>query len=249
MVAFENLYFTDKKLRRTINQLEKMAPASRQSLRRMVFVIAIEQFWSIGTTLCDIYTSNKHIFSNDVNESLVACLVILEGIAADLWPLLRKLASQQRLALFQRNVANLKEPLLSLDHPLLYMSFVHYQVTPFKDDHIDGYGILLANELILVSKTNDTEREFTMQFRINWQGMQVQRAKYRNAFVGYGISIQSPYVSGIRIYIGDKKPVVQHGPFVMTNEEGITNTMLDYQANSNGFERARKWRSGISGRH
>ncbi|KAI8057102.1 RmlC-like cupin domain-containing protein [Syncephalis plumigaleata] len=45
------------------------------------------------------------------------------------------------------------------------------------------------------------------------------------------------------------EPVVQHGPFVMTDEEGITNTMLDYQTNSNGFERARKWRSEISGRH
>ncbi|RKP25223.1 RmlC-like cupin domain-containing protein [Syncephalis pseudoplumigaleata] len=45
------------------------------------------------------------------------------------------------------------------------------------------------------------------------------------------------------------EPVAQYGPFVMSDEEGIATTMLDYQTNSNGFERARKWRSGIADRH
>jgi hypothetical protein len=35
----------------------------------------------------------------------------------------------------------------------------------------------------------------------------------------------------------------------MTDEKGISNTMFDYQTSSNGFERARKWRSEIGGRH
>ncbi|KAF0042989.1 hypothetical protein F2P81_004326 [Scophthalmus maximus] len=42
-----------------------------------------------------------------------------------------------------------------------------------------------------------------------------------------------------------KEPVVQHGPFVMTTEEEITQAVKDYQSGSNGFERARNWRSKI----
>lgn len=41
------------------------------------------------------------------------------------------------------------------------------------------------------------------------------------------------------------QPVVQHGPFVMTSEEGIYQAMLDFSSNSNGFERAKGWRSEI----
>ncbi|XP_062302280.1 pirin [Osmerus eperlanus] len=42
-----------------------------------------------------------------------------------------------------------------------------------------------------------------------------------------------------------KEPVVQQGPFVMTSEEEIRQAIRDYQANTNGFERARGWRSKI----
>ncbi|RVE74342.1 hypothetical protein OJAV_G00021050 [Oryzias javanicus] len=42
-----------------------------------------------------------------------------------------------------------------------------------------------------------------------------------------------------------KEPVVQHGPFVMTSEEEITQAMTDYRTGTNGFERALNWRSKI----
>uniref|UniRef100_A0A671WS59 Pirin n=2 Tax=Sparus aurata TaxID=8175 RepID=A0A671WS59_SPAAU len=42
-----------------------------------------------------------------------------------------------------------------------------------------------------------------------------------------------------------KEPVVQHGPFVMTTEEEIRQTISDYQTCRNGFERAGNWRSKI----
>ncbi|XP_067441618.1 pirin isoform X2 [Thunnus thynnus] len=42
-----------------------------------------------------------------------------------------------------------------------------------------------------------------------------------------------------------KEPVVQHGPFVMTTEEEIRQTIKDYQMGRNGFERAINWRSKI----
>ncbi|KAK1890719.1 Pirin [Dissostichus eleginoides] len=42
-----------------------------------------------------------------------------------------------------------------------------------------------------------------------------------------------------------KEPVVQHGPFVMTTEEEITQAIKDYQTGRNGFERAVNWRSKI----
>ncbi|XP_038139119.1 pirin [Cyprinodon tularosa] len=41
------------------------------------------------------------------------------------------------------------------------------------------------------------------------------------------------------------EPVVQQGPFVMTTEEEIKQTILDYQNGRNGFERAKNWRSKI----
>jgi redox-sensitive bicupin YhaK (pirin superfamily) len=39
------------------------------------------------------------------------------------------------------------------------------------------------------------------------------------------------------------EPVVQHGPFVMNSQEEIYQTMLDFQGNANGFERAKGWES------
>jgi hypothetical protein len=40
--------------------------------------------------------------------------------------------------------------------------------------------------------------------------------------------------------------VVNYGPFVMNSEEEIFQTMLDYDKTTNGFERAKKWRSSIA---
>ncbi|KAH7107278.1 RmlC-like cupin domain-containing protein [Auriculariales sp. MPI-PUGE-AT-0066] len=39
--------------------------------------------------------------------------------------------------------------------------------------------------------------------------------------------------------------VFQHGPFVMTDREGIMQTIKDYQLGQNGFENAHTWRSKI----
>ncbi|XP_053722372.1 pirin isoform X1 [Synchiropus splendidus] len=42
-----------------------------------------------------------------------------------------------------------------------------------------------------------------------------------------------------------KEPVVQQGPFVMNTEEEIAQAIRDYRSCSNGFERAKNWRSNI----
>lgn len=42
------------------------------------------------------------------------------------------------------------------------------------------------------------------------------------------------------------EPVVQYGPFVMNSEEEITQTIKDFQTKTNGFERAKAWRSNIA---
>jgi redox-sensitive bicupin YhaK (pirin superfamily) len=39
--------------------------------------------------------------------------------------------------------------------------------------------------------------------------------------------------------------IVQYGPFVQTTKEGVYQAMMDFQTNSNGFERALNWRSEI----
>uniref|UniRef100_A0A3B4DWP3 Pirin n=1 Tax=Pygocentrus nattereri TaxID=42514 RepID=A0A3B4DWP3_PYGNA len=41
------------------------------------------------------------------------------------------------------------------------------------------------------------------------------------------------------------EPVVQHGPFVMTTEEEIAQTIRDFRTGTNGFERAKHWQSKI----
>jgi len=42
------------------------------------------------------------------------------------------------------------------------------------------------------------------------------------------------------------QPVVQYGPFVMTSQEEIQRTLLDYQMGRNGFERSHTWKSQIA---
>ena len=37
--------------------------------------------------------------------------------------------------------------------------------------------------------------------------------------------------------------IVQHGPFVMNTEAEIRQAIRDFQTDSNGFERAKSWRS------
>uniref|UniRef100_A0A8C1H628 Pirin n=1 Tax=Cyprinus carpio carpio TaxID=630221 RepID=A0A8C1H628_CYPCA len=41
------------------------------------------------------------------------------------------------------------------------------------------------------------------------------------------------------------EPVVQHGPFVMNTQEEIDQAISDYRSATNGFERAKVWRSKI----
>ena len=66
---------------------------------------------------------------------------------------------------------------------------------------------------------------------------------------GDGISVENNGTEESRFVIISGEPleqrVVQHGPFVMTSEEGIYEAMRDFSSNSNGFERAKGWRSEI----
>jgi quercetin 2,3-dioxygenase len=39
--------------------------------------------------------------------------------------------------------------------------------------------------------------------------------------------------------------VVQYGPFVLTSQEQVYQAMMDFQSNTNGFERAANWKSEI----
>lgn len=39
--------------------------------------------------------------------------------------------------------------------------------------------------------------------------------------------------------------VVQFGPFVLNSQNEVYQAMMDYQTQSNGFERAKGWRSEI----
>ena len=39
------------------------------------------------------------------------------------------------------------------------------------------------------------------------------------------------------------EPIVQHGPFVMNTEAEIRQAIRDYQTSTNGFERAKSWKS------
>ncbi|KAL8964853.1 MAG: hypothetical protein Q9183_004176 [Haloplaca sp. 2 TL-2023] len=52
-----------------------------------------------------------------------------------------------------------------------------------------------------------------------------------------------------RFYLVAGRPldqkVVQYGPFVLNSQEGVYQAMMDFQTNSNGFERAKGWRSEI----
>uniref|UniRef100_A0A3Q2FQ83 Pirin n=1 Tax=Cyprinodon variegatus TaxID=28743 RepID=A0A3Q2FQ83_CYPVA len=64
--------------------------------------------------------------------------------------------------------------------------------------------------------------------------------KPRNALDGSEIS-HFVLIAGEPI----NEPVVQQGPFVMTTEEEIKQTILDFQNGRNGFERAKNWRSKI----
>ena len=41
------------------------------------------------------------------------------------------------------------------------------------------------------------------------------------------------------------QPIVQYGPFVLNDANGIRKAMMDYQTHSNGFERAENWQSEI----
>lgn len=71
---------------------------------------------------------------------------------------------------------------------------------------------------------------------------------------GDGVEISNPDSSWevARFFvIGGKilnQPIVQHGPFVATSREKIIKAFTDYQANTNGFEKAKGWHSEIGQR-
>lgn len=57
--------------------------------------------------------------------------------------------------------------------------------------------------------------------------------------------------SGILVIIAGQpldQTVIQYGPFVLNTNEQVYEALLDYQSNSNGFERAKGWKSEIGRR-
>lgn len=57
--------------------------------------------------------------------------------------------------------------------------------------------------------------------------------------------------SGISVIIAGQpldQTVIQYGPFVLNTNEQVYEALLDYQSNSNGFERAKGWKSEIGRR-
>uniref|UniRef100_A0AAV1VC05 Pirin n=1 Tax=Peronospora matthiolae TaxID=2874970 RepID=A0AAV1VC05_9STRA len=66
---------------------------------------------------------------------------------------------------------------------------------------------------------------------------------------GDGVHIITDDTAGLEFIVISgqplNEPVVQHGPFVMTSEAEIHQTIHDYQTGSNGFENAPHWTSTI----
>lgn len=67
---------------------------------------------------------------------------------------------------------------------------------------------------------------------------------------GYGLEVWNKSSKSLRfILVGGEplgEPVVQFGPFVMNSQEEIDRTMEDYENCTNGFEKARHWKSESS---
>ncbi|KAF1789955.1 RmlC-like jelly roll fold [Phytophthora cactorum] len=69
---------------------------------------------------------------------------------------------------------------------------------------------------------------------------------------GDGVHVTTEDTDGLEFIVISgqplNEPVVQYGPFVMTSEDEIQQTIRDYQSGSNGFENAPKWTSEIGNR-
>ncbi|TMW65580.1 hypothetical protein Poli38472_008222 [Pythium oligandrum] len=69
---------------------------------------------------------------------------------------------------------------------------------------------------------------------------------------GEGVQVTTSHDDGVEFIVISgqplNEPVVQYGPFVMTTDEEIQQTVLDYKIGKNGFEKARHWHSEISRR-
>ncbi|GLD92212.1 hypothetical protein PINS_up000745 [Pythium insidiosum] len=67
---------------------------------------------------------------------------------------------------------------------------------------------------------------------------------------GDGIEISAHGDDGVEFIVVSgqplHEPIVQHGPFVMTTEHEIRETITDFRRARNGFENAREWTSEIS---
>ncbi|OLL22315.1 Pirin [Neolecta irregularis DAH-3] len=71
---------------------------------------------------------------------------------------------------------------------------------------------------------------------------------------GEGVTISNESKETVRMVLiagerlDQRQRTYQHGPFVMDDQAGVMRTIHDYQTGTNGFERARDWRSEIGSR-
>ncbi|KAJ0409044.1 hypothetical protein ATCC90586_000631 [Pythium insidiosum] len=69
---------------------------------------------------------------------------------------------------------------------------------------------------------------------------------------GDGIEIAAQGDEGVEFIVVSgqplNEPIVQYGPFVMTSEDEIHQTIFDFQSGKNGFEKAPSWESQLSRR-
>lgn len=99
-----------------------------------------------------------------------------------------------------------------------------------------GFAYIIKGKVIVNPDTNRTEHEafHTLVLSNGEDGVAVESAEAGTEFV---------LIAGEPL----DQTVMQYGPFVMTDREGIQQTLRDYQFGRNGFEKAHTWKSEIGG--
>ncbi|KAI8057242.1 hypothetical protein BDF22DRAFT_670351 [Syncephalis plumigaleata] len=194
---FENLVYSDNKVKDAIRILESKAPSNHRNLRVLLFSMHINWFWKFAEDLHQIYLlcmERANLMPPDQSS---------HKIAKQLWPFMERIADTQHAALLQQRIDGLTEPLVGSQQRLLHMALVDVRNTTLAAMWKPLLMVILVDRIFFLRrKTLDTR--FKIKYCIYFNQTSARFVQFNRA-KSYGLIFQSPRYHELTVRIGSKK--------------------------------------------
>ncbi|KAI9591381.1 hypothetical protein BDF19DRAFT_417212 [Syncephalis fuscata] len=200
---FENLVYSDKKVKKAITILEAKAPDDHQDIRSLLFSIHVSWFWRLSEDLHSLYTISRQLAQKRTAKLIGSCLDRLEKIIVQLWPSMERIADIQHAAMLQQRIDGLTEPLVGPQQRLIHMSIVDMRNKSLSATWKSLLAVILSDRIFLIRRKK-LNAPFKVKYCIKFNELNVKFTHF-NGTKTYGIILKKSKSINITLRVGSKK--------------------------------------------